>query len=118
MIAECSQSRTIPTTVLAWKDFESYDSEDFQAVSPTSKTIKERDKVAILFILRTHEAFPETEKISHAYLPSTCVTWTTESGRPNSRMSADECVYTHFHCELLPHIRVFPQETSGHRCRV
>ena len=54
---------------------------------------KERDRVAILFILGTHEATPETGTFSHACAPFRPSAVTAESGQPSSRMSTDECVY-------------------------
>lgn len=58
MIVECSHCQNVSATALSLGGFKSYDWKYFQAVSPTptSTTIKERDGVAILFILGTHEA--------------------------------------------------------------
>lgn len=118
MIVECWGFRNILTPVPTLQDLKSYDSKYFQAVSPTSTSIKEGDKTTISIIPRTHEATTGNGNFlprSHL-LRFTCVT--PKFGRPNSSMSTDECVCAHSHVKLLPNMRVSLQETSGHGCRV
>ena len=49
MIVECWGFRNIPTPVPTLRDLKSYDSKYFQAVSPTSTSIKEGDETTDLY---------------------------------------------------------------------
>lgn len=118
MIVERSRCRNIPKTALTLWDFKSYDWKHFQAVSLTSTTIKERDKVAILFILGKHEVRPEMGKPSH----DTTFRSRSPASPPGPADQIQRCRRT---SESPPTLAancfltcVFLQETTGHCCRV
>ena len=120
MIVECSRPRNIPKVVLTLQGSESYHSKKFQAVSPTSTTIKEREGVVILFILDLGDMrrYPERVIVPHGppSFPKPPL-----ASLPSSANQLQGCLPTsasapRSHRESLSHMRAFLQETPRY-CR-